>query len=302
MFRFASLIPLALASTVLAQTYSATYLPSSAPKTSEEGQSGTNQCGTGNDQNSTCQNVFINSLDDWCIFAPPEPGPDSVIGNTERIEVAWCIKGGHGTRLIPDGAITGAHFVQTPDYVQVTGVGDLTKINIPQGDEGGELDPHGADGNGNPIGGLVFSSAFGDVQQLHEWTNFVAFNEFCIRGCKDSPQAPALCNHIYDVMGCDWNMPGNYNSGFDSCKGDSGEPMGVYGTSTFFQGQPSTPSAHPAPATTSCATTSSIGNGLAVASTTASGSASGSTSGSASGSRTSAPSGVRLILCYWHCV
>ena len=25
---------------------------------------------------------------------------------------------------------------------------DLTKINIPQGDEGGELDPHGADGNG----------------------------------------------------------------------------------------------------------------------------------------------------------
>ena len=58
------------------------------------------------------------------------------------------MKPGHGTRLIPDGAITGAHFVQTPDYVQVTGVGDLTKINIPQGDEGGELDPHGADGNG----------------------------------------------------------------------------------------------------------------------------------------------------------
>ena len=28
---------------------------------------------------------------------------------------------GYGTRLIPDGSITGAHFVQTPDYVQVTG-------------------------------------------------------------------------------------------------------------------------------------------------------------------------------------
>lgn len=91
----------------------------------------------------------VNSLDDWCIFAPPQPGPDMTIGNTERIEVAWCTKDGHGTRLIPDGSITGAHFVQTPDYVQIMGVGDLTKINVPPGnDGGGELDPHGADGNG----------------------------------------------------------------------------------------------------------------------------------------------------------
>ena len=28
------------------------------------------------------------------------------------------------------------------------GVGDLTKINVAAGDAGGELDPHGADGNG----------------------------------------------------------------------------------------------------------------------------------------------------------
>jgi hypothetical protein len=46
----------------------------------------------------------------------------------------------------------------------------LTSLNIPKGDEGGELDPHGADGNGNPVGGLVFSSAFGTLEQLHEWT------------------------------------------------------------------------------------------------------------------------------------
>ena len=167
MFPFASLLSLALASGALAQTYSATYLPSNAPKTTEEGQSGTNQCGTGSDQNSMCQNLYsafspplfpssdglrsvsiVNGIDDFCLFAPPEPGADSAIGNTERIEVAWCLKPGYGTRLIPNGAITGAHFVQTPDYVQVTGVGDLTKLNIPKGDEGGELDPHGADGNG----------------------------------------------------------------------------------------------------------------------------------------------------------
>ncbi|KAM5543463.1 hypothetical protein V8D89_002714 [Ganoderma adspersum] len=295
MFRQGFPLCLALASSALAQTYSATYLPSNAPNQTEQGQSGTNQCGTGNDQNSTCQNLYVNAIDDWCIFAPPTPGPDAVIGNTERIEVAWCIKPGHGTRLIPDGAITGAHFVQTPDYVQVTGVGDLTKINIPQNDAGGELDPHGADGNGNPIGGLVFTSAFGTLAQAHEWTNFVAFNEFCIRVCKDGPNAPALCNHIYDVMGCDWNMPGDYSSGsFDSCKGDTGEPMGVYGTSTFFQGQNPTPAAHPAPASSSCIPTSTIGNGLAASATSSGASASATGSvGSKSGSSATSSSGSR---------
>lgn len=188
----------------------------------------------------------MNSVDDFCIFAPPDPGPASTIGDTERIEVAWCIKSGYGTRLIPDGAIQGAHFVQTPDFVQVTGVGDLTKINIPSGDTGGELDPHGADGNGeymflrnvmgkplntsvgNPIGGLVFSSAFsnGTLVQMHEWTNYVSDTEFCFRACKDAPQAPTFCQHIYDVMGCFWNMPANYSAGvFERCAGDSGEVM-----------------------------------------------------------------------------
>ncbi|KAI1794319.1 hypothetical protein LXA43DRAFT_883834 [Ganoderma leucocontextum] len=291
MFRHGSFLCLALASGALAQTYSATYLPSNAPNKTEDGQSGTNKCGSSNDQNSMCQNLYVNSIDDWCIFGPPTPGPGSVIGNTERIEVAWCIKPGYGTRLIPDGAVTGAHFVQTPDYVQVTGVGDLTKINIPPGnDGGGELDPHGADGNGNPIGGLVFTSAFGQLTQAHEWTNFVANNEFCIRVCKDGPNAPALCQHIYDVMGCDWNMPGDYSSGaFDSCKADTGEPMGVYGTSTWFQGQNPTPPAHPAPATSSCVPTSTIGNGLAV-STTSSGASASTNSSTGSKSGTSAPS------------
>jgi hypothetical protein len=37
--------------------------------------------------------------------------------------------------------------------VQITGYGDFTNMNIPTGDEGGELDPHGAYGSGNPIGG-----------------------------------------------------------------------------------------------------------------------------------------------------
>lgn len=48
-------------------------------------------------------------------------------------------------------------------------------------------------------------------------------SEFCFRACKDGPGAPALCQHIYDVMGCMWNMPGNYGDGFDRCAADSGE-------------------------------------------------------------------------------
>ena len=78
---------------------------------------------------------------------------------------------------------------------------------------------------GNPIGGLVFSSAFtGQLVQLHEWTNFMSDTEFCFRGCKDGPNAPALCQHIYDTLGCMWNMPGNYSAGvFERCDGDTGE-------------------------------------------------------------------------------
>lgn len=71
---------------VNAQTYSATYLPSNAPPTTEEGQTGTNQCGTAANQTSNCQNVYgmqlnfclssnltcrlgiVNSVDDFCIW------------------------------------------------------------------------------------------------------------------------------------------------------------------------------------------------------------------------------------------
>lgn len=43
---------------VSAQTYSATYLPSDVPATTEDGQSGTNQCGTTASDTSNCQNVY----------------------------------------------------------------------------------------------------------------------------------------------------------------------------------------------------------------------------------------------------
>jgi hypothetical protein len=266
---FFALVSLSLALGVRAQTYSATYDPTSLPDQTETGQTGTNKCGTTSSQNSTCQNVYINSVEDFCVWAPPEPGPNSVIGNVEQIVVSWCAKSGYGTRLIPAGTVKGAHFVQTPDYVQITGIGDFTSMNIPAGDAGGELDPHGATGNGNPVGGLVFSTAFNDgkLQQLHEWTNFMSATLFCIRACKEGPQGPGLCQHIYDIMGCAWNMPGNYDPGaFENCLGDSGEPMGVYGGSTFHQGDPATPPPHPAPPSSSCKSVSTIGGLVATSS------------------------------------
>ena len=43
---------------VNAQTYTATYLPSNAPPQTEQGQAGTNQCGTASNQTSLCQNAY----------------------------------------------------------------------------------------------------------------------------------------------------------------------------------------------------------------------------------------------------
>lgn len=75
-------------------------------------------------------------------------------------------------------------------------------MNVPRGDEGGELDPHGADGNGNPVGSVVTSSQFGGLKQIKEWHQFIGSGEFCIRICNPSdPDAWKWCQHIYDVMG-----------------------------------------------------------------------------------------------------
>lgn len=237
------------------QVWNTGYSLSALPSKSESGQTGTNNCGTSSSQSSMCQTAYINDVDDFCLWAPPSVG---TIGDTEREEVAWCTKSGRGTRTIPNGTLKGVHFVKTPDYVQVTGVGDFTKINVPSGDAGGELDPHGADGNGNPVGGLVFGNAFGTGLQYHEWTSFISDSEFCFRACV-GPNAAVNCNHIYDVMGCYWNMPANYDSGvFESCLGNDDQPMGVYGTSTWYQGVKPTPSAHPVAASSSCRTVPTV--------------------------------------------
>jgi len=237
------------------QVWDTGYLYNKLPNKSENDQTGTNNCGTTSSQSSTCQTMWMNDADDFCLWAPPSVG---TIGDTEQNEVAWCTKSGRGTRVIPDGTLKGVHFVRTKDYVQVTGVGDFTKINVQAGDEGGELDPHGANGDGNPIGGLVFGNTFAANLQYHEWTSFISATEFCMRACT-GPDARQNCQHIYDEMGCFWNMPANYNAGtFESCEGNDDLPMGVYGTSTWYQGVSPTPSAHPVAPSSSCTKFASI--------------------------------------------
>lgn len=187
------------------------------------GQYGYNQCGTKAHPDSKCQNLFINSAEDFCIFAPPHR---LAVGDAERLTVSYCSKNGYGTRLIPPGTFRNLHYIRTPHYIQITALGDFTKVNVPPRDEGGELDPSGADGHGNPVGGLVF----GEHGQFNRWTEFLAFDEFCLRACFNTPDAYRYCEHIYDLEGCKWNMPGNYNgTGFDQCEAeDVSLPMGEY--------------------------------------------------------------------------
>ncbi|GAA5893786.1 hypothetical protein JCM5296_001133 [Sporobolomyces johnsonii] len=219
-------------------------------------QVGYNRCNsTTEGAESMCQTAIINSIDDFCLWAPPSPG--EVVGDVEGEMVAWCTKDGHGTRIIPEGAIQGVQFMRTPHYVQVVGFIDQTKINIAADDYGGEMDPHGADQRGNPLGGLIFSNAFSGsasangttangtmYQQIVQWHNFMGGSTFCLKACDpDYELGYAMCEHIFDRIGCKYNAPANYaaiNGTFESCLGDDQLYPGVFvgsdgATSTYTQ-------------------------------------------------------------------
>ncbi|WVR08600.1 hypothetical protein IAU60_005655 [Kwoniella sp. DSM 27419] len=278
--------------------------------------------GTSINQNSMARLLSLNAIDDFCLFAPIDP--NSVIGETEAEEVAWCVQPRNNARVIPDGTLTAVHFVKTPLYWQIQGFGDLTKLNIQSGDEGGELDPHGATGLGNPVGGNVTTNATGSDVHYEEWMNYMSYNQFCLRICiaeNSTYSAAEMCQHTLDEMGCNWVMPGDYtDNSFTECDGDAAYPPGIYplangSTSTFqqrytgtftngggsvgmwTQGQTVTPqSAYSTPATSNCKTYSTVSNGiasLAVAggsSNSSSSASSGSGSASASASMTGSAS------------
>ena len=59
---------------------------------------------------------------------------------------------------------------RAPGYIEVVGFIEQTSLDLQHDDLGGEEDPHGADRRGNPLGGRVYSNAFGDsIQQVVQW-------------------------------------------------------------------------------------------------------------------------------------
>ncbi|KAJ8521294.1 hypothetical protein ONZ45_g1968 [Pleurotus djamor] len=174
-------------------------------------QHGYNRCNsTTENQESLCQTAFVNSVDDFCLWGADKP--NSLVGNSE-----------------------GEAFIRTPDYLQVVGFIDQTRINWASGDWGGEMDPHGADLRGNPLGGLMYSNGWSNgnndsYAQVIEWHNFMGGDAFCMKVCDQTkPNAARYCEHILDRIGCAYNAPHNAQPGvFESCLGDNQDFPGIY--------------------------------------------------------------------------
>jgi hypothetical protein len=203
-------------------------------------QSGYNICNsTTQGPNSLCQTLIFNSIDDFCIWGSPTP--NGTIGDKEAAVVAYCTKPIHGARQITPGAITGVQFVKTSAYLQVRGYIDNTGIGLSPTDSGGELDPHGADLQGNPLGGVVYSNSTlgaNGLTQAMNWNVFVGGGQFCMKVCFNSITEPDYCQNTYDLIGCDYNMPSNVQNGtFTSCDSDLQDVVGIYSvngvTSTY---------------------------------------------------------------------
>jgi len=258
-------------------------------------QSGYNICNsTTVGPNSQCQTSFIDSIADFCLWGPTAPGGE--IGDIEASTVAWCTTPAHGTRVIPAGTITAAQFLIAPGYVEIVGLINQAGIDMDPNDSGGELDPHGADERGNPLGGLLFSNAFpqsngnlNDYIQVIQWHSFMGSGQFCLKACNPNVANSAqYCDNIYDRIGCAYNAPAAYTPGvFETCLSDNQDPPGVYTGSdgvvtTWKQPGDATPIdtlpfTARIPASSSCTTytSSAIYTAAASAISTASSSASG---------------------------
>jgi len=234
-------------------------------------QTGYNQCNsTTQNQQSLCQTAVVNSLGDFCLWAPPSP--NSTIGDTEGQEVAWCTKSGYGSRLIPAGALKAVQVLLTDEYIQFAGLIDQTLVDIASGDYGGELDPHGADLRGNPIGGLLYSNAFPTFEgnnnsfvQVIDWSEFIGGDSFCITICNpfsSSANQSLYCENRYDLLGCAYNQPSSVQEGvFEICDSALKQPVGIYpsGGVTLTYTQPNTgpvtpPYTEPIPSSSNCRT------------------------------------------------
>ncbi|KAF9518132.1 hypothetical protein BS47DRAFT_1338723 [Hydnum rufescens UP504] len=199
-------------------------------------QSGYNLCNsTTEGPTSLCQTALVNSIDDFCVWGPPIP--NSTIGDTEAESVAWCSKPGHGSRIMPAGTLTAVQFLKAPAYIQVTGLLNQVNIDLTADDGGGEMDPHGADERGNPLGALVYTNAFpsnngnnGSYQQVIQWHNFMGSGQFCFKACDPAVGGSAqYCNNLFDRIGCNYVAPASYAPNeYTVCDSENQDPPGIY--------------------------------------------------------------------------
>jgi hypothetical protein len=59
------------------------------------------------------------------------------IADGEAREVAWCTKQGHGTRIIPEGTLTGVQWLYAKNYLQVVGFLNQSAVGLQASDPGG---------------------------------------------------------------------------------------------------------------------------------------------------------------------
>lgn len=91
-----------------------------------------------------CQTLILNSINDFCLWGAPGSGSSSntsaleTVGDVEAAMVAFCSSAGHGSRIIPAGAIQGVQFMRTSQYVQIVGFVDQTALGLQADDTGGE--------------------------------------------------------------------------------------------------------------------------------------------------------------------
>ncbi|KAJ7928291.1 hypothetical protein B0H13DRAFT_2548699 [Mycena leptocephala] len=196
--------------------------------------------------------------------------------------------------------------MRTSACIQIVGFIDSIALGLSSTDTGGELDPHGADLQGNPLVYYLdtnFSPDGGKTPgQVHNWNSFVG-NGF------NSITSPDYCENRYDLVGCDYNMPSALqNNTYLDCEGDLQTPVGTYVTNgqtlTWSMPDPLTtdpPYTPVVPASSQCTTFSSqqlfanLGGGSAGASGSSAGATSaggssnptGSGGGAASGGKTS---------------
>ncbi|KAK4050788.1 hypothetical protein OIV83_003209 [Microbotryomycetes sp. JL201] len=201
-------------------------------------QSGYNICNsTTAGPDSQCQTAIINSMSDLCLWGAGGNHTNAALGDVEGGVVAYCLSPVRGGRQLPPSALKGMQMVKTEKYIQIVGKIDLTAIGFSAKDDGGELDPQGADGLGNPVGGLVYSDALfagTGLEQVRRWNLFYDSGMFCLKICNLQRNDPNYCLNTYDTLACRYNMPSSFyddetrQDKFVECESDLQDVVGEY--------------------------------------------------------------------------